>query len=245
MAVSALLVTATAWSASGPAPAGRGGGTLERMPVALEIRFALAALPPPLRPDASVFVLDPSRGYVLAHRGTNGQSCFVERTEWEREDYRGDIYTPLCYDRAGAGAQMQVWFDAAQLRAGGVSPAALRKEIAERFANGTYRAPARPGLSYMVAPLMRAYASRDVTDRTVTTMSMPHVMYYAPNVTDADIGGVPPPSRGPYPYVAHPGPHGYFMQLLGDAERHAIVVRERALLADLCSYRAVLCLRDM
>ena len=39
----------------------------------------------------------------------------------------------------------------------------------------------------MMAPLMRAYASRDPEDRTVGTLSMPPVMCYAPGVTDADV----------------------------------------------------------
>ena len=242
----AVLAGVTASSQATPSTDRRQGSTpLERMPVDLEIRFALAALPPPLRRDATVFVLDPSLGYSIARHGSNGQSCFVERTEWDREDYRNDVYVALCYDQAGAGAQMQVWFDVARLRARGMSPADLRKHIAARFADGIYRAPTRPGLSYMTAPVMRAYASRDLPDRTVATMSMPHVMYYAPNVTDADVGGVPPPPRGPYPFVAHPGPHGYLMQFLGETERAAIVTRERALLNELCAYRAVLCLENM
>jgi hypothetical protein len=97
----------------------------------------------------------------------------------------------------------------------------------------------------MTAPLMRAYASRDLADRMVRTMSMPHVMYYAPGVTDADVGGGPPPPLGPYPFVAHPGPHGNLMQFLGEAERGAIVSRERPLLGALCAYRTVLCLSNM
>jgi hypothetical protein len=58
----------------------------------------------------------------------------------------------------------------------------------------------------MVAPLMRAYAANN----TVMTMVMPHIMYYAPDVTDADVGGIPP--RSPYPFVMEQGPQGYFIQ---------------------------------
>ena len=86
-------------------------GALVAMPRALEIRFALSALPPDLRADASVYVLDPSSGYVLARNGTNGQSCFVSRTEWKFADYRNDIYDPTCYDATGARLHMRVLFD--------------------------------------------------------------------------------------------------------------------------------------
>src|SRR6185312_9275627 len=70
---------------------------LEPMPKSLEVRFALSALPPPLRTDATVYVLDTGKGYVLEHAGANGQSCFVSRTEWKFADYRNDIYDATCY----------------------------------------------------------------------------------------------------------------------------------------------------
>jgi hypothetical protein len=43
---------------------------LERMPEALEAEFALSALPPHLREHATVYVLDPSKGYVVNRQGT-------------------------------------------------------------------------------------------------------------------------------------------------------------------------------
>ena len=72
------------------------------------------------------------------------------------------------------------------------------------------------------------------------TMTMPHIMYYAPNVTDGDIGGIPPLS--PYPFVFEQGPFGYIIQRLGDSEATKIVASESVLLKDLCSYRSYLCL---
>ncbi len=45
---------------------------LERMPESLEKRFALSALPPHLRDGATTYALDPQRGYVVDHKGTNG-----------------------------------------------------------------------------------------------------------------------------------------------------------------------------
>jgi len=52
---------------------------LERMPESLEVRYALSAAPPHLRAGATTYVLDPSKGYLLNHRGTNGVSCIVVR----------------------------------------------------------------------------------------------------------------------------------------------------------------------
>ena len=218
-------------------------GPLEKMPRSLEIRLALSALPPVLRENASVYILDPAKGYILERTGSNGQSCFVGRTEWKFADYRNDVYDPICYDAAGAKNQMRVWFDVAALRARGVKPEIMKKEIETRFSAGVYRAPHRAGVSYMTAPVMRSYMSLDPKDKdSVMTMSMPHVMYYAPNVNAADVGAMPCPPCAPYPFVFEPGPHGYIIQRLGDGESTKIVADEEELVGELCSYRSALCL---
>lgn len=56
---------------------------LEKMPPALETDFALSSLPPQLRAAATVYLLDPNKGYYVARKGSNGFICFVTRTEWE------------------------------------------------------------------------------------------------------------------------------------------------------------------
>jgi hypothetical protein len=67
-------------------------------------------------------------------------------------------------------------------------------------------------------------------------------MYYAPNVSAADIGGMPCPPCAPYPFVFEPGPHGYIIQRLGDRESAKIVADEAELVKELCSYHSALCL---
>ncbi|HSD16414.1 MAG TPA: hypothetical protein VLC71_04025, partial [Thermomonas sp.] len=129
--------------------------TLEAMPAELETRFALSALPPALRDGATLYLLDPASGYRLARQGTNGQECLVQRTVWELGDFRDDIYFPLCYDAAGAGTYLKVIREAAALRAEGLDAAALKATITRRWQDRTYQVPSRPGLSYMVGPIMR------------------------------------------------------------------------------------------
>ena len=60
---------------------------LEKMPVDLERDYALSALPSHLRKGASVYLLDPAKGYYIAQKGTNGFICFITRTEWEWADF--------------------------------------------------------------------------------------------------------------------------------------------------------------
>jgi len=218
-------------------------GPLEPMPRALEVRFALSALPASLRPQATVYVLDPSKGYVLERQGTNGQSCLVKRMEWQFADYRNDIFAPICYDETGAKSHMRVIFDAAAMRARGFAPEVMREQVWEGFFSGDYTAPDHPGFSYMTAPLVRTYTSADSREKnSVMTMATPRVMYYAPNVRVGHAGDLSCPPCAPYPFVFQPGPHGYFVQRLGDQETARILADEASLVRELCHYRRELCL---
>src|SRR5579864_3330061 len=107
---------------------------LEPLPRDLEIQLALSALPPHLRDAATVYVLNPARGFEVAHPGTNGFHAFVARTgddafrgEWPLTRYRDDILYPIAFDNAGAKAQMRIFFDAAELQAKGTPAAELKR----------------------------------------------------------------------------------------------------------------------
>jgi hypothetical protein len=172
VAIGMIGLACMAANAAATAAAADPHSALQPMPKSLEIRFALSALPPPLRAEATVYVLDAAKGYVLDHAGTNGQSCFVSRTEWKFADYRDDIYDATCYDAVGAKNHMRVLFDVAALRARGVAPEAMRQQIQNGFKTGEYHAPNSAGFSYMTAPLMRTYMSLDPNDKsTVMTIA--------------------------------------------------------------------------
>ncbi|HEY0660024.1 MAG TPA: hypothetical protein VGD21_01675 [Lysobacter sp.] len=229
--------------AAAPAHAGETTATtLQPMPEALEIRYALSALPRPLRERATAYVLDPATGYRVARQGSSGVECLVQRTVWERGDFR-DIYIPLCYDAVGSKTYLQVIRDAAALHAQGMEPAALKAEIEGRFKNKTYRVPEKAGVSYMVAPVMRTAGPPDMQ---VHTMAMPHLMFYAPGVSNEDIGAMPDladPATLRYPFIDRQGidEQSYVIQLVGDAEKARILADEKTLLDDLCAHRDVLC----
>ena len=230
------------------APPGRAAETtLEQMPARLETQFALSALPAALRDKATVYLLDPATGYRLSRQGTSGVTCLVERTVWEWVDFRNDIYIPLCYDAAGTKAHLKVIMDAAALRAQGMGPAALKDEIENRYRSKVYKAPEKAGLSYMVAPVMRALGPPDMK---LHTMAMPHLMFYAPNITNEDIGALPDLSDHSSllnPFIDKQGiaEQSYMIQLLGEAEKARIMADEKPLLHELCAYRDVLCLPHM
>ena len=75
----------------------------EAMPKDLEVRLALSALPPYLRSEATVYVLDPAKGYAAQQKGTNDFTCFVERTDWVRADFRNDLFIRSASTRRAQG----------------------------------------------------------------------------------------------------------------------------------------------
>jgi hypothetical protein len=208
---------------------------LERMPESLEVRFALSAAPPHLRDAATVYVLDPAKGYVLNRKGINGVSCIVVRSDWQwtNHPFRDDIFWAVCYDAEGSKTLLQDYLAAAELRARGMDSKEAHQEITKRFGTAAYPNPARVGVSYMLAPIMRGFPGP-------RTMNMPHYMFYAPNVTDADIGGKP---YGLYPFILSmsPGRDDVIIMLVGQTEKDKILGEGKDLLADLCSYRNYLC----
>src|SRR5438876_9472124 len=75
----------------------------------------------------------------------------------------------------------------AELRARGMDAKQVHFEVTKRFDTKDYPNPARTGVAYMIAPVMRGWTARTEP----VTMNMPHYMFYAPGVMDADIGGKP------------------------------------------------------
>ncbi len=219
---------------------------LAPMPAQLETRFALSALPPALRQAATVYLLDPKSGYRLARKGTSGVSCLVQRTAWELSDFRDDIYYPLCFDTEGSRTYLKVIMDSASLRAQGLTPAALSALVESRYANKIYTAPAKPGLSYMVGPIMRTIGPNG----KVQTMAMPHFMIYAPGITNEDIGAKPNPadfSTLMSPFIDKQGnaEQSFIIQMVGEAEKAKILAEEKGLVNALCTHRAILCRHGM
>jgi len=243
-----LVIVIAFGSASCFAQTGNAGPTrdtanvkLEKMPESLEVRFALSAIPPHLRERATTYTLDPSTGYVVNHDGTNGFSCIAMRTEWSWPQlaFRDDIFVPICYDEEGSKKMLPVWMDVAEMRIRGLSPKQVFDEVMKKFESGSYQRPSRSGISYMIAPLMRTYPAPNATE--VTTMSLPHYMFYAPNLKDADIGGKPG-SQYPFILPQGPGPHDVIILPVGETEKATIVSQSKDLLDELCSYRKYLCL---
>jgi hypothetical protein len=212
---------------------------LERMPEALEIQFALSAAPPHLRNDATIYTLDPAKGYVVSRHGTNGVSCIVVRSDWQwaSPPFRDDIYWPVCYDSEGSKTLLQDYLYAAELRAGRMDSKQVHEAVTSRFGTPSYPNPSHTGVAYMIAPIMRGYTSAPGP----VTMNMPHYMFYAPGLKDADIGGNGFSKQYPFILDMNPGRDDYIILLVGEAEKAKILEESKDLLNELCSYRNYLC----
>ncbi|MFL6299910.1 MAG: hypothetical protein ACJ71N_04835 [Terriglobales bacterium] len=222
------------------------GNKIEPLPRDLEVQLALSALPPHLREHATVYVLNPDKGFEVAQQGTNGFHALVARTgddtfrgSWPLKEYRDDILYPIGFDSAGAKAQMRIFMDAAELQAKGTAPQELKKIIQKRLRANYYKAPERPGIAYMLSPVLRSYFNPEENQKVIT-MNFPHVMYYAPNVSNEDIGGGA--MGGPYPFVIMHGPHGYMIQGRGEKESAAITKDYEEMLGRLCKIKQLWCL---
>lgn len=218
------------------------------LPAKLESRLALSSLPPHLRDEATVYTLDPTVGFRVSRAGTNGFHAFVARNDpgiyqgaWAHDAY-ADLLIPVAYDAAGVDAYMRPYFDVASLRAEGIAPAEAKRTLQERYLRGVYTAPNRPGIAYMLAPIVRGYRRPEESPQIVT-FSLPHYMIYAPGVSNTDIGAGPT-LRHPFILSRQPGPHGLMILLAGQAERAAIGEEYAGMLAELCELDPLLCLPE-
>ena len=216
----------------------QGAWQLDKMPPNLETKFALSALPPHLRAAATVYLLDPAKGYYIAQQGSNGFVCFIARTNWEWCEFRKDVFAPIAFDAEGARKLFPLYRDPAAMRASGkFTPKQIKDTMMSRIQKKIYRAPARAGISYMLAPVMRVYSGKP-GDNTVMTMNMPHYMFYAPYITDADVGTVPNSPKGPWLLNSTYGPEGYLIMPADEAVTAKIIADGKDLLKQLVDYNA-------
>ena len=158
-----------------------------RTPQAVQMAIARAA-GPPVSASATILVLGP-RGYEKAQSGSNGFTCLVERPDLK-------TMAPQCFDAAGTASTVKVFLFREEERAKGVSDSEIKSAVAEGYRKGTFVAPARPGIVYMMSDYN--YLPDPETRKTVHFPG--HLMFYAPNLTAKEVGG-----GDGAPYLTDPG----------------------------------------
>jgi len=218
LVVVGVITSAGAQSPDVSAPAANGPFLAQSrqyplLPRDLETELALSAAPQHLRDGATVLVLE-STGFVTATRRSNAFTCLVSR--------RGGDLFPVCWDAEGARSLLPLDVDDAQLRLQGKTGAEIDHLMTASFAGGHYRPPSRAGIAYMLSPLRYRIDERGHVTKSNPN---PHVMFYGPNLTDADIGGL----RGSVVFMNKVGPDGMIIVPLGQKEREVILIESQSL----------------
>jgi hypothetical protein len=149
-----------------------------------EIALALSACPAAIAEKAGVYVLE-AAGYVQAQESRNGFTAIVQHSVPGAQE-------PQCMDAEGARTLLPRMLKVAELRAQGKSSDEIRRFVADAFARGIFQPPSRVGIDYMLS-------TENVVpdDKGVIAPFPPHVMFYAPFMTNADIGSEGQVGGGP------------------------------------------------
>jgi hypothetical protein len=150
-----------------------------RLPPAEEIALARSAAPVSVSAEATVLVMaeDAVRWEVGAD-GTNGATCWVSRT------WAGSL-EPHCFDPEGSRTILPIQQKTVEMGHAGASEEEIDQEIAAGVAEGRYRYPVRPAMSYMLSSAQKLVGD----DGQPAGSWKPHLMLYWPGLTKADLGG--------------------------------------------------------
>lgn len=142
----------------------------------------MSAGPDEVAEGAAVYVLEKS-GYVKIRDSKNGFTCIVERSA-------PNTFEPQCMDAEGSETILPRILFAAEQRAQGKSEEQIEAAVSEGYASGRFRAPRRPGINYMLS-------TQNIVPLNPSTGEVghyqPHLMFYAPYMTNKDLGIKPGP----------------------------------------------------
>lgn len=173
-----------------------------------EIALALSACPKSVASKAAVYVLERS-GYVKIRDSQNGFTAIVQHSLPTSQE-------PQCMDVEGTRTFLPRILKVAELRAQGKSPEEIKRYVADAFAKGIFQAPTRPGVDYMLST--QNVVTVDEAKGIVAPFP-PHVMFYGPYMTNADLGSDGDPS-GPAFVAGEGSPHALMIVPLGVHPAH-------------------------
>jgi hypothetical protein len=157
-------------------------GALELLPREREIELAVSAAPAHLRKEATVYVFGRG-GYEKVRAGQNGFTCLVNRDGAQNGDR---TLRPTCWDAEGGQSIVPVMLRVGEMLARGKTATEIKRDIDAGFTEGRFHSPRRTGIAYMLAGDVKQFDAQ--TGRILSVAYPPHYMFYAPGVTNADIG---------------------------------------------------------
>jgi len=168
-----------------------------------EIALALSACPSSVAANAAVYVLARD-GYVKVRDSQNGFTAIVQHALPTSQE-------PQCLDAEGTRTHLPRLLKIAELRAQGKSREEINRFVADAFAKGIFQAPTRPGVDYMLST--QNIVAVDEEKGTIVPFP-PHVMFYGPYLTNADLGSDGSPN-GPVFVVNQGSPHALIIVPIG------------------------------
>ena len=149
-----------------------------------EIALALSACPTSVAGKAAVYILQKS-GYVKAREGQNGFTAIVQHLVPTSVE-------PLCMNAEGTRTHLPQVLKVAELRAQGKNFEQIKQFMDDAFAKGIFQLPSRTSVDYMLS-------TENVVpnDKGVVEPFPPHVMFYAPYLTNAELGAEIGPDGNP------------------------------------------------
>jgi hypothetical protein len=168
-----------------------------------EIALATSAAPPAVAAKAGVYVLEKT-GYVKARESQNGFVCIVEHRI-------PSAVEPQCLDAEGVKTFLPRILMVGELRAKGKPEPEIRAAVKKGFADGKFKAPKRPGVDYMLSTHNVVTIDEE---KGVAVPFPPHLMFYAPGMTNADVGSDGSPGSAVF-VVDEKSPHALMIVPVG------------------------------
>lgn len=149
---------------------------------ALETALARSAAPPSVADHADLYLLG-REGFERVSIGTNGFTCLVERA-W----HDAEVHAPICYNPVAVEYVLPVRLFEAERASLGHARAEIGAQVRDAYATGRFHPPGPGAFAYMMSEGQRLGTAGQ---------AFPHVMVYAPYITNAAAGGHPSGSTMP------------------------------------------------
>ena len=156
------------------------------MPPSSEIALARSAAPAAISDKATILTLD-SRGYQTAVRGTNGFTCFVERS-WgalfqSSDFWNPKIRAPICYNLAASRSVLLYSLRRTKLALAGDSKERILEEVRAAVARNEFPSPEPGAMSFMMSKEGYLPDAENAGGHW-----HPHLMFHVPKVAGATWG---------------------------------------------------------
>ena len=164
--------------------------------------LAVSALPSQMRAGASIYVLQPS-GFIKTVQGDGPFTCIVQRNH-------AKSLIPQCVDRRGAEVLIPAMIHKTNMYLSGATAAEVRADFDARTESGEFVAPDNIGVNYMMSHYNYIYLRGPGRVERVP----PHLMHYAPNITNEDVRAVEGAAQKSMPHINDQGIHGYYISFV-------------------------------